>query len=297
MFKAYTFSDFWDTYGIPIQVLLIIAGTVILIWVLRVLLSRIVTRFVRGVKRSQNVDATSEIQSGVYLNARTVQRTRTLGAVSRHIVTWTLVVIAVVLIAGRLGVNVGAILASAGLVAAALVFGAQNLIKDVVNGIFMVFEDQLGIGDIVTIGDVRGTVEDVGIRVTQVRASDGTLWFIRNGEILTLGNSSQGWGRAIIDVTVDSDADLNKVKDTMLEAANELLHHDEWARKVTGFPEMIGIESVSDGSATLQIAVRTRPEAQWSVQRAIHAEIRHKFKDEGITLISVKSDGIQGASS
>lgn len=296
MIVANAFDDFMAAYGRPVEIVLIAIVTIALIWILRMVLKRSVTRFVTGVKRSQNVDHTSEIEAGTYLKARAVQRTRTLAGVGRHIITWTLVALAFVFILGRLGVNVGAILASAGIVAAGLAFGAQNIIKDILNGIFMVFEDQLGIGDIVTIGDVTGTVEDVGIRVTQVRAPDGTLWFIRNGEILTLGNSSQDWGRAIIDITVDGNEDLAEVSDLILSAAKSLLDNDEYSRKVTGFPEMVGIQSVNEDSTTLQLALRTRPEAQWEVQRAIRGELRHAFKHHGVKLVSVTSEGIQGAS-
>lgn len=278
------FVDFITTYQVPIRILVILIVAVLLNWLLRRLLMRTVTQIVRGVKKAQDVDTTSEIQAAPYLNARAVQRTRTLGTVGRVIITWTIFLIALVLILGEMSVNLTAILASAGVIAAGLAFGAQNLVKDVLNGIFMVFEDQLGVGDTVTIGQVSGTVEDVGIRVTQVRAMDGTLWFVRNGEILTLGNASQGWGRALIDVTVDAHQDLTRVSEVTLDAARALLTSERYARKVTGEPEILGLESVFGDRATLRLAVRTRPEAQWEVQRGIRAELRQKFREAGITL-------------
>lgn len=278
------FGDFLVSYKVPIAIALILIVTVLLNWLLRRLLMRTVNQIVRGVKKAQDVDATAELQAGPYLNARAVQRTRTLGTVGRAVITWTLVVIALILILSQLKVNLGAVLTSAGIVAAGLAFGAQNIVKDVLNGIFMVFEDQLGIGDIVTIGQLTGTVEDVGIRVTQVRAADGTLWFVRNGEILTLGNASQGWGRALIDITVDANQDLARVSEVTLEAARALLTSEKLARKVTGEPEILGLESVFGDRATLRLAVRTRPEAQWEVQRAIREELRHKFREHDIKL-------------
>ncbi|UOQ55746.1 mechanosensitive ion channel family protein [Leucobacter allii] len=278
------FTAFLDAYHVPLTILAIVVVAVLLNWLLRRLLMRTVTQIVRGVKRAQDVDTTSEMQAAPYVNARAVQRTRTLGTVGRAVITWTIVVIALILILGQLGVNLGAVLTSAGIVAAGLAFGAQNIVKDILNGIFMVFEDQLGIGDVVTIGAVSGTVEDVGIRVTQVRALDGTLWFVRNGEILTLGNASQGWGRAVIDVTVDARQDLAHVSEVTVDAAKALLTSERYARKVTGEPELYGLESVFGDRATLRIAVRTRPEAQWEVQRGIRAELRRRFAEEGITL-------------
>lgn len=278
------FQEFLTTYQTPLVILGIIVAAVLLNWILRRVLIRTVTGIVKGVKRAQDVDTTSEMQAAPYVNARAVQRTRTLGTVGRVLITWIIVIIAMILILAQLGVNLGAVLTSAGIVAAGLAFGAQNVVKDILNGIFMVFEDQLGIGDHVTIGTVSGTVEDVGIRVTQVRAMDGTLWFVRNGEILTLGNSSQGWGRALIDVTVDAHQDLAHVSEVTLEAARMLLKSDRYARKVTGEPELLGLESVFGDRATLRLAVRTRPEAQWEVQRGIRAEIRRKFREEDIKM-------------
>ncbi|GAA1318483.1 mechanosensitive ion channel family protein [Leucobacter albus] len=276
--------DFLHAWATPLWIIGIIIGAVIANWVLLRILNRTVTQIVRGVKRSQNVDTTSEMRAAPYIHARAVQRTRTLGSVGRAVVTWTVAVIALILILGRLQVDLGAVLTSAGIVAAGLAFGAQNIVKDVLNGIFMVFEDQLGVGDVVTVDQITGTVEEVGIRVTKVRALDGTLWFIRNGEILTLGNSSQGWGRALVDFTVDARQDLEHVSDVAVSAARTLLSSDQFARKVTGEPEVLGLESVFGDRATLRLAIRTRPEAQWEVQRGIRAELRRKFAEENIRL-------------
>ena len=277
-------TGFYTDYRVLFNILLIVVLAVVLNWVLRRLLMRTVQGVVSGVKRSQDVDSTQELQAGPYLNARAVQRTRTLGTVGRHVITWVLVVIALIMILGQLQVNLTAILASAGVIAAGLAFGAQNIVKDILNGVFMVFEDQLGVGDLVTVGQITGTVEDVGIRITKVRASDGTLWFIRNGEILTLGNASQGWGRAIIDITVGADEDLDKVEQAALESATKLVRSPEFARRVTGEPEVLGLESVFGDRATIRLTVRTRPEAQFAVQRALRARIKTRFGELGIQL-------------
>ena len=277
-------SSFYTDYHRVINIAIIVVLAIVANWVLRRLLVRTVTQVVRGVKKVQDVDTTSEMYAAPYVNARAVQRTRTLGTVGRHIISWVVVITAMFLILAQLEVNLGAVLTSAGIVAAGLAFGAQNVVKDILNGIFMVFEDQLGVGDVVTIETITGTVEDVGIRITQVRALDGTLWHIRNGEILTLGNSSQGWGQALIDITVNADQDLTHVSEVTVKAARELLTSPKYARKVTGEPQILGLESVFGDRATLRLAVRTRPEAQWEVQRGIRAEILRAFRDEGIVL-------------
>ncbi|MBO1902911.1 mechanosensitive ion channel family protein [Leucobacter weissii] len=277
-------ADFFEQYQVLFRILLIIAAALFANWLLRLILHRAVHGVVRGVKRANQVDATQELLAAPQLKARAVQRTRTLGTVGRHVISWTIAVIAVILILSQLGVNLAALLTSAGIVAAGLAFGAQNIVKDILNGIFMVFEDQLGVGDMVTIDQITGTVEDVGIRVTKVRAFDGTLWFIRNGEILTLGNVSQGWGRAIIDITVDAEADLDAVERVALESARDLIESPEFARRVTGGPEMLGLESVFGDRATLRLTLRTRPEAQFAVQRELRAKIKKRFGQLGIQL-------------
>jgi len=279
-------SGFFITYRVPFTVVLIVVGALIANWALRRVLDRSVTHVVRGVKRAQDVESTQELQATPHMNARAVQRTRTLGTVGRHVISWTIVVVAAIAILSQLGVNLTAMLASAGIVAAGLAFGAQNIVKDILNGIFMVFEDQLGVGDWVTIDQISGTVEDVGIRVTKVRAIDGTLWFVRNGEILTLGNASQGWGRAIIDIAVAADTDLALAEQAALECGKELLASPQYARRVTGLPEMLGLESVFGDRATLRFMVRTRPEAQWAVQRELRSLIKKRYAELGIELAS-----------
>lgn len=277
-------GGFFDEYRVLFRILVIVVGALLLNWLLRKILTHTVRGIVQGVKRSQDVDSTQELAAGPHLNARAVQRTRTLGTFGRNVISWLLVILALFLILAQFNVNLTAVIASAGFVAAGLAFGAQNLVKDVLNGLFMVFEDQLGVGDLVTIGQITGTVENVGIRVTQVRASDGTLWFVRNGEILTLGNASQGWGRAIMDITVSADEDLDAVELAALESARELLRSPEFARRVTGEPEVLGLESVTGDRATIRLTVRTRPEAQFSVQRELRARIKKRFGELGIQL-------------
>ena len=280
-------SAFFAQYEVLWRVVVVIVACLVANWLLRLMLGRAVRGVVRGVKKAQDVDSTQELAAGPLMNARAVQRTRTLGTFGRNIINWSTVIIGFFLILVQFGVNIAAVIASAGFIAAGLAFGAQNVVKDILNGLFMVFEDQMGVGDLVTVGTITGTVEDVGIRVTRGRASDGTLWFIRNGEILTLGNTSQGWGRAIIDITVSSSEDLELVERTALESASELLHSPQFARRVTGEPEVLGLESVSGDQATIRLAVRTRPEAQFSVQRELRALIKRHFEEQGIRLDEV----------
>lgn len=275
---------FTEQYKILFRIIVIVIAALLANWVLRLILRRAVQRIVRGVKRSQDVNATQDIVAGPHLNARAVQRTRTLGTLGRHIITWTITTVALFLVLDTLGVNVTALLASAGIIAAGLAFGAQNIVKDFLNGIFMVFEDQLGVGDLITVGAITGTVEDVGIRITKVRTVDGQLWFIRNGEILTLGNASQGWGRAIIDVAVTADTDLELVEQTLRDSAKELMQMSQYAYRITGQPEVLGIERATGYDQTIRLTLRTRAQAQYDVQRELRTIIKQKFTERGITL-------------
>lgn len=284
-------ADFFSEYEVLFRILVILVLCLVASWVLKMLLNRTVSGVVRGVKKSQDVDSTQELAAGPHLNARAVQRTRTLGTFGRNIINWVTVIAAFFLVLAQFNVNLTAVIASAGFIAAGLAFGAQNVVKDILNGIFMVFEDQMGVGDLITVGTITGTVEDVGIRVTQVRAADGTLWFIRNGEILTLGNTSQGWGRAIIDITVPDTEDIDRVTRIALDSAHTLLHSPAYVRRVAGEPQMLGIESVAEGRVTLRMTVRTRPEAQFPVQRALRGAIKEQFEHHNITLLAAEFPG------
>lgn len=266
------------------RILVVIVACVVANWVLRILLARTVNVVVKGAKRSQKVGSTQELVVTPLMNARMVQRTRTIGTFGRNIINWMTAIVAFFLVLLQFDVNLAAVITSAGFIAAGLAFGAQNVVKDTLNGLFMVFEDQMGVGDWITVGQISGTVENVGIRVTQVRAVDGTLWFVRNGEILELGNASQGWGRALIDITVDANADIEEVEHVALKAARSVIDTPEIAGKIDGEPEVWGVESAFGDRVTMRLAVRTRPEAHWAVQRALRPAIVREFKAAGIQL-------------
>ena len=218
-----TWDTFWTTVNTIlaewtiIRVALIVLFAVLARWVLLVAIHRVVTQIVSGVKKTQNVDDTQSLNVSPIAAVRTVQRTRTLGSVLTNIVNVLVVVIAILLVVTELNPD---ILTSFALLTAALGaglgFGAQNIVKDVLNGLFMVMEDQLGVGDVVDLGPATGVVEAVGIRITQVRDVNGTLWFVRNGEILRVGNMSQGWARVIIDLAVPYKTDVEAVQAEML---------------------------------------------------------------------------------
>lgn len=176
----------WQDWSTLIRIGLILVGAVVLRSVLLVSVKRIVKGIATGAKKNGNGKAIASA-----LNPeRLVLRAKTLGSVLSNFISWSIYVISGTMLLSELGVAVGALIAGAGILGAALGFGAQNIVRDLLSGLFIVFEDQYGIGDKVDLGEASGVVENVGLRITQVRDSKGTLWYVRNGEILRVGNSS-----------------------------------------------------------------------------------------------------------
>ena len=157
------------------------------------------------------------------------------------------------------------IIASAGIVGVALGFGAQNLVKDFLTGIFMILEDQYGVGDVVDLGEATGTVEAVGLRVTRLRDVNGTVWYVRNGEIMRVGNQSQNWARAVLDVTVGYDADLDKVQKILQEEATAMFEDERFHDVIIEAPEVWGVERFDKDGAVVRVVLKTAPLEQWEV--------------------------------
>lgn len=288
-------ADFAVTYEAPLRIIGVIVGAVILRWVLLISIRRVVDRVVSGVKKAQAVEHTVELSASPLHAVRVVQRTRTIGSVLRNLVTWSIVSVTFVLVLAELNFSVTALIASAGILGAALGFGAQNVVKDMLNGLFMVFEDQLGVGDIVDLGEVIGVVEAVGVRVTQVRDVGGTLWFVRNGEILRVGNKSQGWARVIIDLPAPYTSDVEAVEAVMLATAEAMAVDPQWARKVLEKPEIWGIESISAEALVVRLVMKVRGPDQFDVARELRLRLKLALDDMGVALPAlnrVVMDGI-----
>ena len=164
---------------------------------------------------------------------------------------------------------------------AGLGFGAQNIVKDVLNGLFMVVEDQLGVGDVVDLGPATGMVEAVGIRITKVRDVNGTLWFVRNGEIVRVGNMSQGWARVIIDLAVPYDTDIDAVQDAVLATATEMAQIPKWRTHVLEKPELWGLESISAEALVIRLVVKTRSSTKDDVARELRMRLKRALDEIG----------------
>lgn len=197
------------------------------------------------------------------------QRTATVGSLLRNLTSITIGVIAVLLIMAVLGIPLAPLLASAGVGGIALAFGAQSLVKDFLSGVFMIMEDQYGVGDLVDTGEVTGTVEDVGLRVTRLRDSTGTVWYVRNGEILRVGNQSQGWSTAIVDVPVAYDEDAARVIGVLEEVAAEMEQAPDYADVMLDKPTVAGVNAVTATTMTIRMTAKTAPNQHWGVQRSL----------------------------
>jgi small-conductance mechanosensitive channel len=192
--------------------------------------------------------------------------------------------IAIMIALSEAGINLAPLIAGAGIAGVALGFGAQSLVKDCIAGIFMLIEDQYGLGDNVDLGEATGIVERITLRVTVVRDGDGTLWHVPNGEVQRVGNRSQVWSMAVIDIDVAYDADLARVREVMLGVAREVCSAPRWSDDVLDDPEVLGVEVLGPDGITLRMNVKTSPGAQWRLQRELREQLKYRFEAEGIDM-------------
>jgi small conductance mechanosensitive channel len=219
---------------------------------------------------------------GVLVSERRNQRARTIGSVLKSIISFVVFGLAFILVLGELGLDLAPIVASAGIVGVAIGFGAQNLVKDFLSGIFMVLEDQYGVGDVVDVGPASGTIEAVGLRVTTLRDVNGTVWYVRNGEILRVGNSSQGFAVAVLDLPVAHGTDVDRAIEILGEVAEEATTTEPLSDDVLEPAEVLGVEKITSEGVMLRLIVKVRPGRQWAVQRALRGKIMNGFEEAGI---------------
>lgn len=287
-------AEWWESWGQPVGVLLAILGAFVAYWIVKAAIGRVVHGVVSGVKRRADAADTEALSNSPLAQVRVVQRTRAIGSVLNTLAAWVIGALALILILSILGVNAASLVAMAGFLGAAAGVGAQGVIKDFLNGLFMVFEDQLGIGDVVDLGEASGVVESVGIRVTQVRDVHGTLWYVRNGEIVRVGNESQGWARVIIDQAVPYDVDIDRVQERLLEIATRMSEDPAWLHRIIDKPEVWGVESVSSEAIVIRLVVRTKASAKYEAGRELRRRVKLGLDDLGLHLPSMQSIVVKG---
>jgi small conductance mechanosensitive channel len=282
-----TLSEVADLFiGKPLAILVVVLVGLVARWLLHRAVDRIVSRAEEGVlpdRLSRMSVGRSRSEGSDSARCRRMQRARTMGGLLKSIITGVIVAVVITMVLAELDYEIGPIIASAGIVGVALGFGAQNLVKDFLAGIFMIFEDQLGVGDSVDLGEASGTVEAVSLRVTRLRDVNGTVWYVRNGEILRVGNQSQNWARTVLDVTFPYREDVARVRRVLQEVADDLWHDDDFDHVVIEQPEVWGIEAVTADAITMRLTLKTAPLEQWRVAREMRARIKSRFDAEGIS--------------
>ncbi|MEV8311165.1 mechanosensitive ion channel family protein [Streptomyces flavidovirens] len=269
----------WLSVGLRILLIVVIAA------VLRTVIRRSLTRLIARMNRSaQAVEGTP--LGGLLVNAeRRRQRSEAIGSVLRSVASFLILGTAALMVLGALNINLAPLLASAGVAGVALGFGARNLVTDFLSGVFMILEDQYGVGDNIDAGVASGEVIEVGLRVTKLRGDNGEIWYVRNGEIKRIGNLSQGWATAGIDVQVRPTEDLDRVRAVIVETAAVLAKEEPWNELLWGPVEVLGLDSVLLDSMVVRVSAKTMPGKALGVERELRWRIKQAFDRAGIRIV------------
>jgi small conductance mechanosensitive channel len=272
----------------PLSILLLLLIGFVVRWLACRLIDRLAHRAGAGVVpsalgRGKVGELLAEATNPMAVERRK-QRADTMASLLKSITTAVIATIVGFMVIAQLGYNIGPLIASAGIIGVALGFGAQSLVKDFLSGIFMILEDQFGVGDAINVGAVSGTVEAVSLRVTRLRDLNGTVWYVRNGEILAVGNTSQSWGRGVLDVRVVFSADVEKVKAILKETADGLWRDREFEGLIIEEPEVWGVERWDPDGVIVRLVIKTAPDQKDKVAREMRARIKARFDAEGIEI-------------
>lgn len=222
---------------------------------------------------------TSQVKS-----ARNQQRVQALMGVLSSIVAVVIRLIGLFTVLGIMGINLGPLIAGAGIAGVAIGFGAQSMVKDYFSGMLMLMEDQFGVGDIIDVGEASGVVENVSLRTTRLRSVDGTVWHVPNGEIRRVGNMSQNWSRCVLDIDVSYDANVSQVISLLQAMLDEFATEENWSSKLIGPPEVLGVENLGSSSVIVRLVVTTIPAEQWKVARELRKRAKTTLDDAGIVI-------------
>lgn len=270
--------------------------TIVLILVLAIVLRKVAHRVITRVvnRAATGGSITSRFRKNAVpdsidalLHERRKQRAETMGSVLKHVASIVILGTAVLTVLDRLTIPIAPLLTSVGILGVAIGFGAQELVKDFIAGMFMLLEDQYGVGDVIDAGAAVGTVEAVTLRVTRLRDVDGRVWYVRNGTITRVGNESQGWSRAFMDVPVAYDADIMSVRVLLEHVAEEIWADGEFREtKIVEQPQVYGVEQMSDSSLVFRISAKTLPSAQAEVSRELRYRVKSALDSAGIPMVA-----------
>lgn len=274
----------WASWlGVGLRILLV----VVIAYVLRRVVQRMITKLITRMTRTADaVDGTA--LGGLLVNhERRRQRSEALGSILRSSASFVILGTAALTVLSALEIDLAPLLASAGVAGVALGFGARNLVMDFLSGVFMLIEDQYGVGDTIDVGEVTGEVIEVGLRVTKLRGDNGAIWYMRNGEVKRIGNLSQGWATAVVDVPVAAGEDLDRVRDVIAAAGEEFGQTEPWSEQLWGEVDVLGLTAVTQGTAILQVQVRTMPGKSIGVERELRWRLREALLGAGVVMSDV----------
>ena len=284
-------ASVWDSVahwldGTPLYVMLVLLGTALLNVVVARSIERAVARAAKAARHtrhgSEKRNARTTELTEMLMGERGEQRAEAIGQLLRSITSLTIWALGILIVLSRVGIDLGPLLASAGVLGVALGFGAQALVKDYLAGIFIIIEDQYGVGDMVDVGPVVGTIEEISLRITRLRDMSGVVWYVRNGEIIRVANRSQGWTMAAIDIPVAYDEDLTRIRRIVDEVALALDDDPSYDDVLLGRPEFAGVESVSGEAVFVRIMAKAAPEKEMQVERELREHLKTAFDREGV---------------
>nr|WP_237526095.1 mechanosensitive ion channel family protein [Streptomyces sp. SID4913] len=277
----------WSTWlNTGLRIILIAAVAV----VLRHLVRRALSKFIERMNRSAQAVQGTALGSLLVNAERRRQRSEAIGSVLRSVASFLILGTAALMILGAFQINLAPLLASAGVAGVALGFGARNLVTDFLSGVFMILEDQYGVGDTIDAGVASGEVVEVGLRVTKLRGENGAIWYVRNGEVKRIGNLSQGWSTANVDVQVRPTEDLERIRTVITEAAQAMAKEDPWTERLWGPVEILGLDTVLLESMTVRVSAKTMPGQAVGVERELRWRIKTALDEAGITMVAAAPD-------
>ncbi len=267
-----------------LQILLILALAWLVLFVAKRLVARLITRAKDPDRRRGARPRRGDGEDSGASSLRAAQRADALGALLLSIVTVTVWVLAVFLILAELGLNLAPLVAGAGVIGLAIGFGAQDLVSDFLSGVFMLAEDQYGVGDIIDVGEAIGVVEGVTLRTTKVRDIEGTLWHVPNGEIRRVGNSSQQWARSLLDVSVAYQTDVDLAIEVIERVANAMAEEEGYRDQFMDHPEVWGVQALGPDSIDIRLVIKTQPGKQWAISRELRRRLKAACDATGIEI-------------
>ena len=270
----------------PLRIIAIILVAMLIRWLLHRAISRLTASTTRAsmpaLLKPLKEKAAATAEEGQFIPERRRQRAEAIGSVLRSFVTASVFTLAALLVLGEFGFDLGPLLASAGIVGVAIGFGAQTLVKDLIAGLFMLLEDQYGVGDTVDLGEATGVVETVGLRITTVRDSRGVLWYIRNGEIVRVGNKSQGWAMVVIDVPIGF-VNSEQASAVLRRAAERVAAEPEHQSEFLEPPNVLGVDQLTVDGAVIRTIAKTTADAQITVQRELRRALTEALESSGLS--------------